>query len=159
MKICFDTNVVLDVMLQRAPFVRESALALSLVERIDLGDPSDDSGRPPLQLFSGLLCATTITTAHYIIRRAQGEVVARQSIGRLLQMTDLAHVTRAVFAAALKSTMTDFEDAVLSHAAAQAGASAIITRNVRDFAASPVRAYTPTEWLAIHQSAPVSDNQ
>jgi hypothetical protein len=54
-----------------------------------------------------------------------------------------------VLDAALASKSPDFEDAVLAEAAHQAGAQAIITRNLKDFAHSPVRAYTPTQWLAM----------
>ena len=52
-------------------------------------------------------------------------------------------VTRAVLNAATRSDMPGFEDAVLAYSAHLAGAQAIITRNLRDFAKSPVRAYTP----------------
>ena len=44
---------------------------------------------------------------------------------------------------------SDFEDAVLAEAALLAGANAIITRNLRDFAHSPVRAHTPAQWIAM----------
>ncbi len=47
MKIIFDTNVVLDVLLDREPFSTAAALLFSKVERGEL---------------SGFLCATTITT-------------------------------------------------------------------------------------------------
>ena len=69
---------------------------------------------------------------------------------RLLSLFEVAPVTRAVLDGALKSQATDFEDAVVAAAALQAGAQAIITRNLRDFADSPVRAHTPAQWLAMH---------
>jgi hypothetical protein len=78
-----------------------------------------------------------------------GEARARQNIGNFLQVMELAMVTRAAVNAAIRSEMTDFEDAVLACAAHLAGAQAIITRNLRDFAKSPVRAYTPTQFLAL----------
>ena len=49
----------------------------------------------------------------------------------------------------MTSNSPDFEDAVLAQAAHQAGAQAIITRNLKDFARSPVRAYTPRQWVAM----------
>ena len=39
---------------------------------------------------------------------------------------------------------------MLAEAAFHAGAQAIITRTLRDFTHSPVRAYTPAQWLAMH---------
>lgn len=135
MHLCFDTNVVLDVVLQREPFVKESSKVISLVE---------------VSSNTGLLCATTLTNLHYMVRRTLGETGARKVIANFLQMMELAKVTRYVLDAAVKSDMSDFEDAVLAYSAHQAGAQAIITRNLRDFAKSPVRAYTPAEFLALN---------
>ena len=44
--------------------------------------------------------------------------------------------------------MADFEDAVLAAAAQREKAGFIITRNVKDFANSPVRVITPAEFIA-----------
>jgi predicted nucleic acid-binding protein len=41
----------------------------------------------------------------------------------------------------------DFEDAVVAAAAESSGCDAIVTRNVRDFRATPVAAVTPEEYL------------
>ena len=134
MKICFDTNVVLDVLLRREPFSKDSAAVMSIVEST---------------LHTGLLCATTLTNLHYLTKRSLGEAGARQAIAGCLQLMELAHVSRPVLDAAVQAPMPDFEDAVLAHAAHHAGAQAIITRNLRDFAKSPVRAYTPDQFLAL----------
>lgn len=134
MHLCFDTNIVLDVILRREPFAKESAQIISLVE---------------VSANTGILCATTLTTLHYLTRRALGEAGARQAVANFLQVMELSKVTRYVLDAAIKSDMPDFEDAVLAYSAHQSGAQAIITRNLRDFAESPVRAYTPTQFLAL----------
>lgn len=134
MKICFDTNVVLDVLLRREPFTQDAAAVMSIVEST---------------LHTGLLCATTLTNLHYLTRRPLGETGARQAIANCLQLMELAHVSRPVLDAAIQAPMPDFEDAVLAYAAHHAGAHAIITRNLHDFAHSPVRAYTPHQFLAL----------
>lgn len=128
-----DTNVVLDVLLDRTAFVDQSSQILDLVER---------------GAVTGLLCATTITTLAYLAGKAVGKQQATKQIRQLLSLFEVAPVTRAVLDAALASKEPDFEDAVLAEAALQAGAHAIITRNLRDFAHSPVRAHTPAQWLA-----------
>ena len=128
-----DTNVVLDVLLDRTPFVDQSSQILDLVERGTV---------------TGLLCATTITTLAYLAGKAVGKQQATKQIRQLLSLFEVAPVTRAVLDAAHASKAPDFEDAVLAEAALQAGAHAIITRNLRDFAHSPVRAHTPAQWLA-----------
>ena len=130
-----DTNVVLDVLLEREAFVNDSTGVLDLVER---------------GAITGLLCATTITTLAYLAGKTVGKQQAARHIRQLLSLFEVAPVTRAVLDGALKSKTPDFEDAVLAEAALQAGAEAIITRNLRDFAHSPVRAHTPAQWLAMH---------
>ena len=57
MRILFDTNVLLDVMLDREPHAETSAEILSRVESGDL---------------TGCICATTVTTIHYLAARAVG---------------------------------------------------------------------------------------
>ena len=128
-----DTTVVLDVLLDRTAFVDQSSQILDLVER---------------GAVTGLLCATTITTLAYLAGKVVGKQQATKQIRQLLSLFEVAPVTRAVLDAALASKAPDFEDAVLAEAALQAGAYAIITRNLRDFAHSPVRAHTPAQWLA-----------
>lgn len=130
-----DANVVLDVLLDRKTFVKDSAAILDLVER---------------GAINGLLCATTITTLAYLAGKAVGKQQATIRIRQLLSLFEVAPVTRAVLDGALASNAPDFEDAVLAEAALHAGAQAIITRNLRDFAHSPVRAHTPAQWLAMH---------
>ena len=43
--------------------------------------------------------------------------------------------------------INDFEDALVAAAAVSAGCDCIITRNIKDFAESPVRAISPTDFL------------
>lgn len=137
MRVLVDTNVVLDVLLDRQAFVSDAILIFDLVER---------------SIITGLLCATTITTLAYLAGKTAGKQPAARQIRQLLSLFEIAAVTRAVLDGALASKASYFEDAVLAEAAFQAGAQAIITRNLRDFAHSPVRAYTPAQWLAMQQA-------
>ena len=133
MKVAVDTNVVLDVLLDRDPHVEDSAQILWAAE----------SGA-----VTALLCATTFTTIHYMTVKALGRVGSIAVIDQLLAIFDVAAVNRQVLQVAATSKIRDYEDAVLAHAAEIAGATAIITRNPKDFAKSGLRVYTPREWLA-----------
>ena len=133
--VVVDTNVVLDVLLQR-PMLADSARPV--MRQVELGS------------LTASLCATTVTTLDYLLGRRFDAATSRQALRELLRLFGVAPVNRAVLDAALASGMRDFEDAVLAHAALASGATAIVTRNLRDFATSPVRAYTPEQWLALH---------
>ncbi|WP_198971538.1 PIN domain-containing protein [Xylophilus sp. ASV27] len=134
MSILVDTSIVLDVLLQRAAFIDSAKLVF---KRVELG------------AVRALLCATTVTTLDYYLGHEFDRDTSRSALRQLLRLFDVAAVGRTVVDTALASGMADFEDAVLAHAAQASGATAIVTRNLRDFAASPVRAYTPEQWLAL----------
>ena len=129
-----DTNVVLDVLQARPGFVDYAVAVFDMIEH---------------NAITGLLCATTITTLAYLAGKAVGKAQAIRQIRELLALFEVAPVTRAVLDGALKSKALDFEDAVLAEAALLAGANAIITRKLRDFAHSSVRAHTPAQWVAM----------
>ncbi len=132
--VLIDTNVILDLLLARPAFVLE---AQRITDRVEAG------------ACRALLCATTITNIDYLARKQLGGAAARTAITALLDLYDIAAVTRATLQLAVASDMPDFEDAVLAYSAHLSGAQAIVTRNLRDFAKSPVRAYTPSQFLAL----------
>lgn len=133
MKVLFDTNVVLDVLLDREPYAEVAAQLLSLV----------DTGR-----LDGVVCATTVTTIRYLASRASGEGAARRYAGELLALFDVACVDRDVLVSALQLDFRDFEDAVLHESAMSVGATAIVTRNGSDFASATLPVFSPEELLA-----------
>lgn len=138
MRLLLDTNVLLDAVLGRAPFA-DDALALFAAA---------ETGR-----LTGLVGATSLTTVHYIARKAFGDARAIESVARLVRVFEVASVTRAVFEDAVAAPLGDFEDAVLAHAGAHAGATGVVTRDPTGFAGGPLRVYTPADLLAALSSA------
>lgn len=134
MRVVIDTNVVLDLLLDRTPFSATAAAIFALVEK------------SRLQAF---LCATTITTIDYILKQSFSSKDARAALLRLFELFDIAMVNRPVIHEALQSRMVDFEDAVLAHSAHLVAADAIITRNTKDYKHSPVKAFEPDEFLTL----------
>lgn len=130
MKALFDTNVILDVLLDREPHVVASADLLSRAEnRTDLG----------------YLGATTVTTLYYLTAKVLGAAQASVHLRRLLALCEVAPVHRPVLEAALDADFADFEDAVLYEAARQVAADAIVTRNPRHFRKSVLPVYAPDD--------------
>jgi predicted nucleic acid-binding protein len=134
----FDTNVVLDVLLDRQPFSDDAAWLMSRVECSEI---------------SGLLCATTVTTIHYLMEKSLGGENARKHIRLLLSLFEIAPVNRVVIENALERGFSDYEDAVLVEAAHHAGAEYILTRSITDFKKSSIPAYTPAGFIQVLASS------
>lgn len=133
MKVLFDTNVILDVLLARAPHSDVAARLLNLIDQAKL---------------EGVLCATTVTTIHYLATKAVGPRKAKKHVRELMTMFEVAPVDRKVLAQALELGLADYEDAVLHEAARLAGADGIVTRNGKDFAGSSIPVFDPRELLS-----------
>jgi len=140
-KVLFDTNVVLDHLLERGPHADNAERLLNLV----------DTGR-----IEGVICATTATTISYLASKAVGTSAAMDYLRKLLAILDVACVDRGVLQGALDLGFSDFEDAVLHEAACKIGAAAIVTRNGKDFSRSALPVFDPAEFLAAVQADPKS---
>lgn len=132
MKVLIDTNVVLDLLLERRPFV-ESVIAL--FEQIERGN------------LIGYIAANTITNIFYIIRKTEGREVALAAINRLLTGLQFCAVDRQTVETALRLDLKDFEDSIQLACATLAQLDGIVTRDRKDFAGSSLSTYSPTELL------------
>lgn len=138
MKVLFDTNVILDAMLVRYPFVKSAAQLLDHVE----------SG-----VLTGYLCATTLTTIYYVANKDFGRVKAVNEIKKLLSLFEIADVNWSILDKATEINFSDYEDGVLHAAAEQCGVESIVTRNKKDFTNATLQIYTPDELLHLIHSA------
>jgi predicted nucleic acid-binding protein len=127
-KLLFDTNVVLDVLLDRQPYAQASAAIWAAVET---------------GVSEGMLAAHAVTTIHYLIQKEKGNPRAKRIITAILRVFSVAAVDDATVREALQLPFTDFEDAVTAAAARLAGCDYIVTRDPKGFRESPVRALTP----------------
>lgn len=134
MKVFFDTNIVLDVLMDREPY---SDAAVELFSRVEEGT------------ITGCLCATTITTVFYLATKRLGTLRARQEIKKLFQLFEISPVNRYLLESALVLDFDDFEDAVLHEAACHVNADAIVTRNLKDFAKAKIPVHDSAEMAKI----------
>ena len=137
MKILFDTNVILDVLLDREPF---SSTAAKLFSKIETGE------------ITGYVCATTITILHYLTRKVVGDDSALEEINKLMMLFEIAQVNRAVLDAALTSGFKDFEDAVVHQSGVYKETQGIVTRDPAGFKKSKINVYSPEELLLMLES-------
>ena len=137
MNVLFDTNIILDVLLDRKPFSEYASALMSKVERSEI---------------NGFLCATTVTTIHYLLSKSLDKKHATVSINSITSLFEIASVNRVVIENAMKSKYTDFEDSFLHESARHAGAGYIVTRNIKDFKNSKIPVFTSIEFLSMLES-------
>lgn len=132
-RVLIDTNVVLDVLLGRQAHVRDSAAVWGA---------SDDG------LFDGCIASFSIPTIYYVCRKHQDEAAALAAVDLCVESFEIAPLYRECVLAARRMGMSDFEDGLQVATAITDFSQGIVTRNVTDFATSPLRVYTPRQFLA-----------
>ena len=132
LRVLLDLNVVMDVLTRRQPFYENSAKAWAAVE----------SG-----WVEGYIAAHSVTTMQYLVNRHCTRKEAALAIADLMRVFSVASVNRDVLYQALTLDWKDFENAVQVVAAAQAGATFIVTRNPADYPNCPVPVISPADLL------------
>ncbi|MBC8230817.1 PIN domain-containing protein [bacterium] len=127
MRVLIDTNIILDVLFDRQPFVEDAVKLWQLVEA---------------ERVIGYLTATTLTNIFYIARKQLGTERTREVIADLLAVFEICPVGREILSDALSLPFVDYEDAVQEAVAQQADVDAIITRNLADYTHSTFRVMT-----------------
>lgn len=140
MKLLVDTNVFLDVILERKDLLRESAAVLDAIE----------DGRA-----KGYVSSHALTTIHYIVAKANGRAAAATAISDVLDLCEVVPINEGDFHRALALGLKDFEDAVQVAAALHVGADYLVSRNDKDFKGVPIDVRSPTT-IATLLSAPTT---
>ncbi len=134
MKLFFDTNVVIDVIAAREPFVRDSLAVLSLCE----------SGKA-----DGCISALTLCTVSYVLRKFVAPGTMRTKLREFRNLLTPLDLTASLLDKAIASPISDFEDAVQFYTAVYSDADYIITRNAKHFPQDNIPVLTPTAFLAL----------
>ncbi|WP_377474428.1 MAG: PIN domain-containing protein [Microcoleus anatoxicus] len=131
-KILLDTNIILDIALERQPFFGESEQVLSLVEQGEV---------------EGYISGSTFSDLYYIIRKPKGRDSTLEFLRQLATFCQVATVDNSVISMALASNFKDFEDAIQYSTAVINLIDAIVTRNPRDFPVTTPRIVTPNQLI------------
>ena len=132
MKILIDTNIIVDVALDREPFFAESDRILTFVEEGQI---------------QGYVSASTFSDLYYIIRRDKGRDWTLDFLRQLATFCQVATVDNSVISIALTCNFKDFEVAIQYSTAVINLIDAIITRNPRDFPVNTPRIVTPNQLI------------
>ena len=132
MRALLDTDVVLDVITERAPF------AVAAAELLDLNEQG---------LFEAYISAITPINIFYIARKAKSSPDLKQAVKHLLQAVRVCPIDHAVLTDALALPFADYEDAVQHVSAGAIGLDAIVTRNLDDYQNATLPVYSPFDFL------------
>ena len=129
MKILLDCDVLLDVMAGREKFLADSARVLDGCE----------SGK-----IHGAIAWHTLANAYYL---ADDGKKALKFFEDLLSFVEVAGGDTQLALEAIRSGFSDFEDALQSACAKQFDADFIVTRNVKDYKLSAIKAISPADFI------------
>lgn len=132
MKVLLDVNIILDVLLNRAPWVTDSAATWD----------AHRAGEVVAHV-----AAFAVPTAFYIMRRQSDLRRAHEGVRLCLESLEIAPIARSTLQLARRQTGSDYEDNLQIACAVEAGLDAIISRDPAGFAQSPIPVLTPAALL------------
>lgn len=133
MRLMIDTNIILDVLLEREPFFTQSKQILTMCENKQI---------------LGFISASTATDIFYLVRKAlQSTDEAYRALGHILDIVKVLTVTNEDVNAAFLVKAKDFEDCLLATCAKSNKCDGIVTRNKKDFMSFGIELFSPKEIL------------
>jgi predicted nucleic acid-binding protein len=132
MKILVDTNIILDVVLNRQFHYENSAKVWSLVSE---------------KKMTGCISAISINNLHYILLKQKDIDSVGELIDQLLDEFNVIPLTRRIIQEARKIDKRDLEDMIQFISARKSGCDYIVTRNVKDFPKKEIIPIEPVDFL------------
>ena len=132
MRVFLDSDVLLDYLTARKPFVEEIKI---IINKGIIGE---------LKLFTSSLIIANI---HYFISKVEHSKKAIYKIEKLTSFIKILNVGEKEIIQSLKSKFKDFEDCIQNCCASNSKMDLIITRNIKDFKLSDLPILTPKEFV------------
>ncbi|MEE9372989.1 MAG: PIN domain-containing protein [Saprospiraceae bacterium] len=132
MKIFLDSDVLIDFLTAREPFLYEIKVIIN------------KGVNKEIDLFSSSLIIANI---HYFISKLENSKQAINKITKLTKFIKILNVGESEILESLKSKFKDFEDSIQNSCATKAKMDIIVTRNIKDFKHSLLPILTPKEFL------------
>ncbi|MCL2809937.1 MAG: PIN domain-containing protein [Treponema sp.] len=133
-KALIDTNIALDILLNRKPFYEKSIAVLVLAEK---------------GIISGYISASAITDIFYLSQKDLGKKDAKEALKKLFTAFKPATVTDNHIYQAFDLDWDDFEDSVQYIVGESLSVDYIVTRNTKDYISSTIPAVTPQEFIQV----------
>ena len=132
MKVFLDSDVLLDYLTARQPFLDEIKIIIH------------KGIRKEIKLYTSSLIIANI---HYFISKVQNSKQAINKIDKLTSFIKILSVGEIEILESLKSKFKDFEDCIQNTCATNSNMDIIITRNIKDFKLSELAIMSPKEFL------------
>ena len=133
MKIFFDTNILLDVLLKRPQHFDASAKLWTAAESSHV---------------QGYISAISFNNIYYIVNKLAGIKTAQKVLITLRDSFTMVDCTTQIVNQAIDAKMKDFEDAIQYYSALHAKCNYLLTRNIKHFPLESIVAQTPEQFLA-----------
>ncbi|MBV4356012.1 type II toxin-antitoxin system VapC family toxin [Pinibacter aurantiacus] len=134
MKIFIDTNIFLDLILEREEHADHAEQLLIWCANGNI---------------TGITSAVSLVNVYYVAGWHKSKTEAKKVIRKLLSFVEIAETNHKDLLLALDSEFADFEDAVQYQTSLNSpGVKYIITRNKKDFKLSNIPALTAEEFIA-----------
>ena len=134
MKVFLDTNILLDVLLDRKPFSEPSSKVWRLAE----------CGR-----LEAVISAISFNNIFYIVRKYSGKEAAQRTVEVMNVNFSVFPLTRDIIGKAIAAKLPDFEDSIHFFSAVSCAADYIITRNAKDFPQDSIPVLSPAAFLGL----------
>ena len=131
-KLFVDTNIVLDLLLQRQPFYNSAAELFTLADR------------GGVKLFVSSL---TFNDLDYILSKQFDRSESRRILSKLKLLVNVLSVGDKIISLSLSSDFSDFEDAIQYFTATEHNIHLLITRNLKDFKKAVITVMTAETYL------------
>lgn len=133
MRVLIDTCVIIDVLQNRNPFAKDA-------QTMFLAAANNQ--------FIGCITAKASTDIYYLMHRyTHNDKASREVLNKLFSLFDVLDTSGMDCRRAVPSSISDFEDAVMIETALRYEVDCIVTRNMQDYAKSPVQVYSPEQFL------------
>jgi predicted nucleic acid-binding protein len=128
-----DTDVIIDFLIDRKPFSRESAIIFTLIEQKKL---------------KGYSSSLTFSNLYYVLRKIESHNKVISKLDSLSKMVGILKVEEQTIKKALISGFPDFEDSIQYFCALESKKiDVIITRNIKDYRNSELPVMSPGDFL------------
>ncbi len=132
-QVLADTDVILDMLVERQPFYRFSARLFTLADRGDI------------EVYVSSLCFNNLD---YLLSKQYGKPENRRILSQFKLLVKVLAVDDKIVSLALTSPFADFEDAIQYYAALENNIPLIITRNLKDYKFATIPVMTAESYLA-----------